>query len=278
VYSIFEAKYKKSLLNKKPMTCIIAGNCSDGIVLVADRKVRYGNGNVAYREKIFMDYYPYVIASSGDTTLFDNFRKEALQLAQKSLGIYDEKQEFKSITFDPKNILGIVQKYSNPTTYPIIPDTKYLEGLKQIFNDKKADIKRNKDRYAFDILIAYQIDNREAQVYCIDDNGVMNRIYEPHIIIGSDTAQVYGSMFVKPFYGKNLTMEAFTELAYFTIKYIDRFNIDDTVGLGGKNPLVYLIPHDGKIAKAPDALLYNWESNSKKILDKFESDRIEGFL
>jgi len=35
------------------MTCImIAVMYIDGIVLVADRKVRYGNGNVNYKEKI----------------------------------------------------------------------------------------------------------------------------------------------------------------------------------------------------------------------------------
>ena len=64
------------------MTCIIVVKCIDGIVLVADRKVRYGNGNVNYREKIFKDYHPYVVASSDDKISFDTFRKEALELAQ----------------------------------------------------------------------------------------------------------------------------------------------------------------------------------------------------
>jgi 20S proteasome alpha/beta subunit len=46
------------------MTCIIrGGKCIDGVVLVADRKVIYGNGNVVSREKIFKDYHPFVIAS-----------------------------------------------------------------------------------------------------------------------------------------------------------------------------------------------------------------------
>ena len=36
------------------MTCIIAGKCDDGIVLVAERKVRYDNGNVRAKEKIFI--------------------------------------------------------------------------------------------------------------------------------------------------------------------------------------------------------------------------------
>jgi hypothetical protein len=34
--------------------------------MIADRKIRYGNGNVSSREKIFKDYYPFVMASSGD--------------------------------------------------------------------------------------------------------------------------------------------------------------------------------------------------------------------
>jgi 20S proteasome alpha/beta subunit len=76
------------------MTCIIGGKCSNGIVLVADRTVIYDNGNVMSKEKIFCDYYPFVVASSGSTMLFDKFRREAKESAQRSIGMYNEQQEF----------------------------------------------------------------------------------------------------------------------------------------------------------------------------------------
>jgi len=63
-YSSRLIKAKKEI--KKPkMTCIIGRVCNDGVVLVADRKVSYDNGNIMPEEKIFMDYHPFVVASSG---------------------------------------------------------------------------------------------------------------------------------------------------------------------------------------------------------------------
>ncbi len=260
------------------MTCIIGGKCTDGIILVSDRKVIYHNGNVASREKIFLDYYPFIIGSSGDTTSFDNFRKKALELAQQSRGKYDNEQEFKPIPFDPKSFSGITAIYSNPTTYPVIQHNAYLTGLKKIVREQKADIKQNSDQYPFDVLIASQTDIGTTHLYYIDDNGVMNEIFDPYIIIGSPSAQFYGSMFVKPFFKTILSMNEFGQTAYFTIKYIDRFKIEVTIGLEGEKPLVYIVPKKGLICKAPDSLIQEWESNTNKMLDNYEKQGIHKLL
>ena len=82
------------------MTCIIGGKCSDGVVLVADRKVICYNRNVTSREKIFKDFHPYVIAASGDTNSFDNFKHDALTLAQKSRGTFNDTSQFSPLRFD----------------------------------------------------------------------------------------------------------------------------------------------------------------------------------
>lgn len=261
------------------MTCIISGRGVDGVVLVADRKVRYGNGNVASREKIFKDYHPFVIASSGDTMSFDNFMKKALELAQKSRGKFDAQQNFNPVPFDPQNTSGISQGYSNPTSYAIIRNNQYLEGLKKIVQEMKADIKQNKDRYEFDVLIASQTADSGAHISHIDVNGVLREIYDSYWIIGSDSAQYYGAMFVKPLSKRtDVRINEFGETAYFTIKYIDRFGIDDSVGLEGEKPLVYMIPNDGPVERAPKALLDEWESNTNKLLEKFEKYSIRGLL
>src|SRR5262249_13182440 len=99
------------------------------IVLVADRKVIYANGNVMSRKKIFKDYHPYVVAASGDTTSFDNFRYVALLLAQRSSGRFNERAEFNPILFDSSVFSGVTQVNTTPTAYPIINQPKYLEGL-----------------------------------------------------------------------------------------------------------------------------------------------------
>jgi hypothetical protein len=62
----------------------------------------------------------------------------------------------------------------------------------------KADIKQNKDRYEFGVLIASKTDDGGAHISHIDVNGVMREIYDSYYIIGSDYAQYYGAMLVKP--------------------------------------------------------------------------------
>jgi hypothetical protein len=123
-----------------------------------------------------------------------------------------------------------------------------LEGLKKIVQKMKAEIRQNKDRYEFDVLIASQTDDSGAHVSHIDDNGVRT----------------------------DLKINEFGETAYFTIKYIDRFRIDDTIGLEGEKPLVYMIPNYGPVERAPNALLDEWESNTNKVLDKIEKYSIHG--
>ena len=63
----------KKVIEKPKMTCIIGRVCDDGIVLIADRKVTHENDNVTSEEKIFYEYHPFVIASSGYITPFKNF-------------------------------------------------------------------------------------------------------------------------------------------------------------------------------------------------------------
>jgi 20S proteasome alpha/beta subunit len=58
-WSTARLKYKKPFNTIPKMTCIISGKAVDGVVLVADRKIRYGNGNVTSRDKIFKDYHPF---------------------------------------------------------------------------------------------------------------------------------------------------------------------------------------------------------------------------
>jgi 20S proteasome alpha/beta subunit len=53
------------------MTCIIGGKCKDGVVLVADRKIRDKEmGTVTFEEKLISEYYPIVIGASDSNILF----------------------------------------------------------------------------------------------------------------------------------------------------------------------------------------------------------------
>ena len=74
-------------------------------------------------------------------------------------------------------------------------------------------------------------------------------------------------------------METFTELGFFVMKYIDRFGIDDKVGLLNELPLVWFIPHTGNIRKVEDKnLLEKWNKRTDEMLDNFEKDGINKLL
>jgi len=127
-------------------------------------------------------------------------------------------------------------------------------------------------------LIGSQTSEGLAHLSYIDDNGVLSDIFDPYIIIGSKTAPFYGSIFIKPFYKHDIKMTDFAKLAYFTIKYIDRFNLDDAIGLEREKPLVFIIPNKGIVGEASDSLVDDWESNTNKMLENFEKNGISKLL
>lgn len=68
------------------MTCIIGGKCKDGVVLAADKNVRYPDIDAfEYEEKLFIFqkdyfYYPIVVGSSGTVPLNEKFKREAIDV------------------------------------------------------------------------------------------------------------------------------------------------------------------------------------------------------
>jgi len=64
-------------------TTIIAGKCTDGVVLIADRKMTFENTPDAFQDKIFSPYFPIVLAGAGDNDLIDKFVQKALAKAQE---------------------------------------------------------------------------------------------------------------------------------------------------------------------------------------------------
>jgi 20S proteasome alpha/beta subunit len=270
------AKYNNHSLNRqRKMTGIIGGKCIDGVVLVADRKVICNNGSVESREKIFKDYHPFVVASSGSTLSFDNFRKDARELAQESLGFYADNHEFKRIPFNPKNISGIAIRYPIETSYPVIQFDSYLKGLIAIIKKYKRETARDSSLYSFDVLVASRTDS-EAYLGYIDDYGMIMNDIDKYIMIGSEKTSNFPLL--KPLWNSNMKMNEFAELAYFIIKYVDRFKTDDTVGLEGDKPLVWLIPNKGDIDKAPNDFIEEWEYNTNKMLDNLVKYGIKKLL
>ena len=234
----------KKVIEKPKMTCIIGRVCEDGVVLIADRKVTYDNGNVTSEDKIFCEYYPFVIASSGYIIPFRNFIRDSIELAQNSIGKFNEQHTFQKSPFDYRNVSGISFKYPITSSYPVIRLYPYLIDLGKIVKESNNKLS---SQYHFDVLIATQnYDSSKASLHHIDEYGTQGDIYD-QTIIGSGNR--YASFFLKPFLKSKFTMEKFAELGFFVMKYIDRFRIDDKVGLLEEFPLVWFIPHSGRIGK-----------------------------
>ena len=80
------------------MTYILGANCSDGVVLIADRKVRFAENlsHTDYRKKLFGFpsnlYYPIVVGCAGSTIISDQFGDDILIIAKNYQGtiIFDK--------------------------------------------------------------------------------------------------------------------------------------------------------------------------------------------
>jgi hypothetical protein len=70
----------------------------------------------------------------------------------------------------------------------------------------------------------------------------------------------------------------FTQLAYFIIKYIDRFSLNNTVGLGGLKPQVYFVPDKGNVEEASPSIMDRLESDINRMLDNWEKRSIHKLL
>jgi 20S proteasome alpha/beta subunit len=63
----------------KGMTYILGANCTDGVVLVGDRKITLDNGAAhEFEDKLFVLTPWMVVGSSGISGLFEKFREKLL--------------------------------------------------------------------------------------------------------------------------------------------------------------------------------------------------------
>jgi 20S proteasome alpha/beta subunit len=69
-------KCEKGVVKKHRMTTIIGGKCTDGVVLIADRKVIHHDDRDTYRDKIFSPYYPIAIGwRKANDVVYVRFRR-----------------------------------------------------------------------------------------------------------------------------------------------------------------------------------------------------------
>jgi 20S proteasome alpha/beta subunit len=205
------------------------------VVLVGDRKITDGT-DILYENKLFMDIAPLVVGSSGVYALFEKFRSK--------IANYIETQK------------------AGPVDQFILEIEKYTREL----NDAYKDVLER--RWSFDVLVGMTT-SRGAILQYILPQGLAEPVRRYRAI---GHGEQYGSVFLKKLWRQEMSMEQVAELGYFIIRYIEKFELDSSVGVGSEKPQVWFIPDTGQPMEQSGAVLDTFEAHSQKRLEKLGSD------
>ena len=174
-----------SLIDQPLLTVIIAAKCKDGIVLVADRKLTWTNGQVCFSDKIIGDVEHFLMGYTGNVEMFDIFRRYTVG------DIMIERDTTERYKLD--NILSKVSK-----------------SIKR-FNELKGR--------PFKVLVANHRGNSSI-LYHINTDGMWNEIIDYKAIgSGEDLAD----KFCKRLDFGKITMKEFTKHAYLSIMFMNQY-------------------------------------------------------
>ena len=131
---------------------------------------------------------------------------------------------------------------NNDNSVNFFPYIKQLEDIVKLFNQRYSHLE-------IETLIGVKTINNNSLLNFIDKSGTSEDILTCRII-GSGSLKA--TVLIHPLYHKEIKMEEFALLSFFVIKYIDKFHLDDGVGLNGFNPQVLFIPNTQDLFKLED--------------------------
>jgi 20S proteasome alpha/beta subunit len=237
-----EPRYRYKYTGRKrarEMTYILGSRCSDGVVVVADRKftVDYGSSYL-YDTKLVHEMGGIVVCFSGNRGVFELFQTEIRNHVMKESG--------GSIEHDPF----------------VLKTSEIIERLNKRFYGSE-----NK----FDALIA--LGNQPSSLKYFYSDGRMETVTTCKAI---GAATPYGSVFLNRFWSSSMNMYQVAELGYFIIKYIETAELDLSVGVAeGGHPQIWFLPDgfdsDGSVRSyEPDqARLERFETNTMTRLQRY---------
>jgi 20S proteasome alpha/beta subunit len=196
--------------NHRPtnMTYILGSTCKDGVVLVGDRKIVYGDGSSHdYDDKIFPLDPWMIVGSSGTLALFQKFREQITEYVM-----------------------------SPNCERTVVALTNQIESITRELNKAYRDVLQGQD---FDVLLGIKSTAGSVLQY-VYPYGLAEGVSK-YKVIGH--GEPYGAFFLKHWWEPDMTMLDVAELGFFIIRYIQEFELDNTVGIGDGNPQVLLIPN-----------------------------------
>ena len=198
----------------------MGANCSDGVVLVGDRRITVGGGaDFSHGKKIFSPYGNIIVGSSGYSGMYRSFQA---RLKQKVIDLREEKKEKESVAWGDELILLV----------------------ENVIRDMSLDFGSEIVRDNFQVLLGFRV-NRNPELILLGGNlGIPQPVTNYESIGHGDP---YASVLVKILWNKYklITMKQFAKLGCLTIKYIQNLKLDFSVGIDVNNnelPQVYYIP------------------------------------
>jgi|SRR5208282_2453828 len=217
------------------MTYIAGLRCKDGVVLIGDRKIVSADGTRAtYENKLTQDVPGIVVGYAGSDILSRRFRSQLVGM----VGTFGAQP----IGFEP-----FVEKIEDIVT-----------RLNVRYRDKVTD--------EIEVLIAAKLAQPLVGLRHIHYTGVADEVLK-YKAIGS--GEPFGEVFLNHLWRDDMTMSQAAEVGHFIIRYIDRFRLDEKVGVGDKQPQIWFLPNDGMPREAEEGNLH--------LLDKVTNERLTKF-
>lgn len=205
-----EYSISKELAPAPNMTFILGSRCTDGVSLVADKKMTVTNEiqsvSFEYKRKLFGILRHVIFGSSGSTDTFEFFRDYLMDQ------VSSHRQDI---------TLGNV----NVKLAEIVSDLYRRHGF-------------NRDLY-FDLLVAVQHPANPTSLTWISGFG-SKRLIERYHAVG--IGRIFAEHFLEKAWNPDITMEEAAELGYFIIKYIEDFRLHSSVGIAEYPPQIWFIP------------------------------------
>ena len=173
------------------MAYIIGARCTDGVVLISDRKTMRGT-TASYKEKLMPVLRNGIVGGAGSIGLIDILSDEIT----KQVNTKQITELYQLLKFIEDKSLELSERY------------EYRIG-------------------GFGVLIGIRVTN-ESQLYNIVTNSGFAEPVKEYISIGS--GEPHGTFLLKYLWDKDMNMMDFANLGYFSIKYVTNFGLDDGVG------------------------------------------------
>jgi 20S proteasome alpha/beta subunit len=206
------------------MTLVLGARCVDGVVVAADRKIinLTTRNLVDYDEKLYGVLSNVIFAYEGARDMFRVFLR---YVAGDILILRDEEEKYTSN--------NLIQKLSN--------SMNILRG----FRDEHS-----KD-FSLSVMIARQFprDGR-SDLHVVKSNGKYEYVNE-WASIGS--AGITAKEYVKQNWNSNMVMREFAKASYCIIKYLEKENLDESVGVDVYNPSIKYLKDGAEIDTEPYA-------------------------